>query len=218
MIATFLVGIIMMTGPSPAGVASQHEALQPGISVGGCTLGFALDGDDGRTYFAWAAHCGGVGHSVSSSGVSNFGVVVHTDHYDFSLIRVHPQYDHLVSGEVKGHPGVPTAVTTNQQTGHGHPLQFSGYALGYGAHPLTQENRAGIMTNQANTREYCATALVHWGDSGGPVIHTLTGSALGIVSRLGLNCLTPSSLTGPTIEGGLERAAQAGYHLTLRTA
>lgn len=213
---TLLVAITAAdAGPGP--VLQPGILVQPDLIVGSCTLGFALDGADGNVYFAHAAHCGTVGGQVSSEQIQDFGVRVYDDAWDFSLIRVHPQYAQYVSGTVKGHPGIPTGVTSSHEPNTGDLLRLSGYGLGYHLTPTTQEQRIGVVTPSITPDEYCAEAMVSNHDSGGPVIHAPTGKALGIVSRPGSSCLPPAALIGPTLAGGIARAAAAGYDLQIRT-
>ena len=89
----------------------------------------------------------------------------------------------------------------------GDTIQLSGYGLGYGTTPATQEQRTA--DHGLRRREhYDVTGPIHWGDSGGPLVHVRTGKALGIVSRL---CAGACSEEGPTVQGILAKAAAAGF-------
>ena len=95
----------------------------------------------------------------------------------------------------------------------GDSIQLSGYGLGYGTTQQTQEQRTAVMGFD-DAQTYDVSGPIHWGDSGGPLMHKRTGKALGIVSRL---CAGACSEEGPTVQGILAKAAAAGFPVTLRT-
>jgi hypothetical protein len=103
--------------------------------------------------------------------------------------------------------------TTPANTLTGDQIQLSGYGLGYGTTPTTQEQRRAVMGFD-DTEIYTVSGPIHWGDSGGPLVHIGTGRALGIVSRL---CAGACSEEGPTVQGILAKAASRGFSVTLRT-
>lgn len=204
----------------PGGVA-PNSPIRPGmvatVPAGQCTLNFIFDGPSGQVYVGIAAHCVEPGDTVTTTGYPHFGSVVYDDDAarDFALIQVRQEFVSSVSAEVKGHPGMPTGVTTFQETTVGDIVLLSGYGLLWSTTTITQEKRLGPLFSD-NQNSYCADAPALWGDSGGPVLHQKTGKALGFVSALGVFC--PSSLTGSTIQGAIAKATADGFPITLRTA
>ena len=205
------------------GAASAAVTLQPGAyhetDAGSCTLNFAYTGPSGETLLGTAAHCvERVGQGVRDIEGVQFGTVAFignadTTEQDYAFIRVEPEDVGRVSPAVKGHPAYPKGSTVPADTLSGDTIQLSGYGLGYGTTPTTQEKRTAVMGFD-DTELYTVTGPIHWGDSGGPLVHVRTGKALGIVSRL---CAGTCSEEGPTVQGILAKAAAAGFPVTLRT-
>ena len=204
------------------GTAAAAGTLQPGAyhetDAGSCTLNFVYDGG-GKTYLGTAAHCvERVGQTVQDIDGETFGTVAfigdaNTTEWDFAFIEVEAEDLGRVSPAVKGHPAYPKGSTVPTDTLRGDTIQLSGYGLGYGTTPTTQERRTAIMGFD-NTELYDVSGPIHWGDSGGPLVHVRTGKALGIVSRL---CAGACSEEGPTVQGILAKAAGRGFPVTLRT-
>jgi trypsin len=216
--------LTILAGAMPA--AGNHPAnpLQPGDIVNGpvgqCTLNFVFDGQGslaGNVYFGIAAHCVEPGNVMSSTGYAAFGTAVYDDDAftDFALIQVNTAVVPHVSSTVKGHPGLPTGVTSFAETNVGDTLKFSGYGLGFSSTSVTQERRVGVLISD-NASTYCAEGPILFGDSGGPVLHGPTGKALGIVSALSIS-LVSCSPTGPTVQASLNRASLDGFPIALRT-
>jgi hypothetical protein len=205
------------------GAAQAAVTLQPGAyhetDAGSCTLNFAYSGSGGQTYLGTAAHCvANVGQRVRDIEGVEFGSVAfigdaNTTEWDFAFIQVDAEDLSRVSAAVKGHPAYPKGSTVPADTLTGDTIQLSGYGLGYGTTPTTQEKRTAIMGFD-NTELYDVSGPIHWGDSGGPLVHVRTGKALGIVSRL---CAGACSEEGPTVQGILAKAASRGFPVTLRT-
>jgi hypothetical protein len=204
------------------GAASAATTLQPGAymetDVGSCTMNFVYDGG-GKTYLGTAAHCvDHIGQPVRDIDGVQFGTAAFignadTTATDYAFIAVDPEDLGRVSAAVKGWPAYPKGSTVPADTLAGDSIQLSGYGLGYGTTPTTQEQRTAVMgSDDAST--YDVTGPIHWGDSGGPLVHKRTGKALGIVSRL---CAGTCSEEGPTVQGILSKAAAAGFPVTLRT-
>jgi Trypsin-like peptidase domain len=202
--------------------ASAAVTLQPGAyhetDAGSCTLNFAYSGS-GKTYLGTAAHCvASIGQQVRDIDGTVFGKVAfigdqNATAWDFAFIEVDPEDLARVSPAVKGHPAFPKGATTPLETLVGDSIQLSGYGLGYGTTPATQEQRKAVMgTDDASI--YSVSGPIHWGDSGGPLVHIGTGKALGIVSRL---CAGACSEEGPTVQGILAKAASRGFAVSLRT-
>ena len=204
------------------GTAFGAVTLQPGAyhetDAGSCTLNFAYSGGGG-TLLGTAAHCvDSVGQRVRDSDGVEFGSVsfianADATATDFAFIKVDAEDVGRVSPRVKGHPQYPTGSTVPSDTVTGDRVQLSGYGLGYGTNPITQEKRQAIFTSD-DASIYRVAGPIHWGDSGGPLVHIKTGKALGIVSRL---CAGVCTEEGPTVQGILAKAAAAGYPVSLKT-
>jgi hypothetical protein len=217
--ATFATMALAIALP---GAAQAAVTLQPGAyhetDAGSCTLNFAYSGG-GKTYLGTAAHCvASIGQTVRDIDGTTFGKVAFIGNadvteWDFAFIEVDAEDLGRVSAAVKGHPAYPKGSTVPADTLTGDTIQLSGYGLGYGTTPTTQERRQAIMGFD-NTELYDVTGPIHWGDSGGPLVHVRTGKALGIVSRL---CAGACSEEGPTVQGILAKAAASGFPVTLRT-
>ena len=202
--------------------AQAAVTLQPGAyhetDAGSCTLNFAYSGGGG-TLLGTAAHCvESVGQRVRDIEGVEFGSVAfigdaNSTEWDFAFIRVDAEDVGRVSPAVKGHPTFPRGSTTAAETLTGDQIQLSGYGLGYGTNPATQEQRRAVMGFD-DAELYTVSGPIHWGDSGGPLVHIGTGRALGIVSRL---CAGTCSEEGPTVQGILAKAASRGFAVTLRT-
>lgn len=192
--------------------------IQPGAQarspLGGCTMNFVFDDQDGTRYIAIAAHCIDVGQRLSGSDVGEFGTCVwelfNADD-DFALIEIDANRLDRVNPAMRGWGG-PTGYTVSTETQQGDVLLFHGFGIVLGTTPVTR-SRAGILTGDT-TRQYSSQAPISPGDSGGPVLHKETGKALGLA-----NNIKPFSLAnGSTIERLIEKAGEAGYVLTLVTA
>jgi hypothetical protein len=219
----------LLTAAATIGVAAALPAaaqaavtLQPGAyhetDAGSCTLNFAYNGGGG-TLLGTAAHCvESVGQRVRDIEGVEFGSVAfigdaNSTEWDFAFIRVDAEDVGRVSPAVKGHPTFPRGSTTAAETLTCDQIQLSGYGLGYGTNPATQEQRRAVMGFD-DAELYTVSGPIHWGDSGGPLVHIGTGKALGIVSRL---CAGTCSEEGPTVQGILAKAAARGFPVTLRT-
>jgi hypothetical protein len=218
---TTLTTAVAVAALAPS-AASAAVTLQPGAyhetDAGSCTLNFAYAGG-GTSYLGTAAHCvSAVGQRVRDIEGVEFGSVAfigdaNTTAWDFAFIRVDAEDLGRVSPAVKGHPAFPKGFTTAADTLTGDSIQLSGYGLGYGTTPATQEQRKAVMGGD-DASIYTVTGPIHWGDSGGPLVHIGTGKALGIVSRL---CAGACSEEGPTVQGILAKAASRGFSVSLRT-
>jgi hypothetical protein len=215
-----LCALALMVVPASASAA---VTLQPGAyhetDAGSCTLNFAYTGPAGETLLGTAAHCvANVGQAVYDIDGVHFGNVAwigdeNTTERDFAFIEVLPAHTGRVSAAVKGHPQYPKGSTVPTDTLTADAIQLSGYGLGYGTNPFTQEKRQALH-QWDDTQIYGVAGPIHWGDSGGPLVHVKTGKALGIVSRL---CVGNCTEEGPTVQGILDGARAAGFPVTLRT-
>lgn len=215
-----LASFVVLASLLPGTVARAADMpIQPGAPasspIGGCTMNFVFDDQDGTRYIAIAAHCIDVGHRLSGAGVGEFGTCVwerFNGDDDFALIEIDAHRLGQVNPAMRGWGG-PTGYTVSTETKQGDVILFHGYGIGLGTTAVTR-SRAGILTGDT-TRQYNAQGPISPGDSGGPVLHEATGKALGLAN----NTQPPGSLAGgSTIERLIEKAGEAGYALTLVTA
>ena len=221
-LALTLLAVTALGLTAPAAHAAT-DPIQPGdyvgSSIGGCTLNFVFDGG-GKTYFGTAAHCvASVGETVRTLADEPFARVAMIGNpdvtaQDYAFLEVLPGYLSRVSPVVLGHAGTPTGVTPASATALGDQVDFSGYGLGFDLINVTRERRVGWIVGD-DASEYTLVGMDTWGDSGGPIVHTSTGGAYAIVSRL---CIGACTSEGPTVQGMLAKAAGRGLSLTLRTA
>ncbi|MDQ1710855.1 MAG: hypothetical protein QOE45_305 [Frankiaceae bacterium] len=223
-LATLAVTAAVVIPGTPASAANGF--LQPGdYMVAGnaaCTTNFVYDGTGslaGKVYLGTAAHCvTSVGQDVADVNGVVWGDVAligdaNATAPDYAFIEVRAAHVSRVRAAVKGHPNMPTGVTTSTETAAGDLVQISGYGLGFDFSTLTEENREAVLTSD-NASTHNVAGPIDFGDSGGPLVHVATGKALGIVSRL---CTGACTETGPTVQGLLALAAGRGFTVTLRT-
>lgn len=208
--------------------ASAQVKLQPGgelsTTLGGCTANFVYDGVGaraGKVYLGTAAHClEDVGDPVEDGSGTEFGDVafIHDEaeaSTDYAFIEVRTSELGRVDPSLKGYPTYPTGFTVPEDTTIGDLLQISGFGVGFGETGTTQEKRQGVLQSD-NAETYAMSGPSVNGDSGGPLVHIKTGKALGVISRYGFE--TASTDYGPTMQGVLDKAAKAGFAVTLRLA
>ncbi|MQA62922.1 MAG: hypothetical protein GEU86_15840 [Actinophytocola sp.] len=220
-----------------AGIGHAQEAapIQPGVSIssggGYCTLNWIYDGEGplaGKVYGGTAAHCvTEVGERISlatgslGENIQEFGSVAYIDDdLDYAFIEVDADAVGQVNPALKGHPAIPTGVSTTETSGTGDVMQFSGNGVGFHLLPLTQEQRVGILHSNDGTQHYVLGA-VSPGDSGGPVADVTDGNkAFGLVNTVGagvVNGLPYAGEGGVSLEGMFADAAAAGFTVSLRT-
>jgi hypothetical protein len=209
--------------PANAPAAPRVTAIQPGAQVstpvGNCTLNYVFQEADGTKYIGTAGHCAHTGQVARTlSPNREIGPVVWRENsaapgIDFALIRIDPARYAEVEPAVRMYGG-PTGVTSASETQIGDLLEVTGYGIVFGAAETTR-HRVGILLSDSD-HEYVADMIAVNGDSGGPVLHSRTGKALGVVSRYNL----PSSTDiGPTVGRILQKLRAAGYpSITLVTA
>ena len=194
-----LVALATATLGYTAPAAHAAHTIQPGVAIwlgsSGCTLNWIYDGSNGATYAGTAAHCTtGVGQVVNlatGNTLGSRGIRIGTVAYvsaalDFSLVAIDAGNLGLVNAAMKGHPNIPTGVSTASSSGLGDLIQFSGYGVGVDLTTATQESRVGVLAFNDGTQHY-TDGLVTPGDSGGPVADVTDGNkALGIVDTLGV--------------------------------
>jgi len=227
-------GLLVLAFFCLASSAQGQSKLQPGALHDGfatCTLNFVYDGlggNLGKVYLGTAAHCvEKVGGVVVDAEGEPFGTVAilgdpEVEEDDYAFIEIDPGHVSRVDPSVKGHPGIPTGVTTPDETSAGDVIQMSGYGMGFGASQTSQERRQGVLMSDTPER-YDVYGPNSFGDSGGPFVHVETGHALGFFTRFGFGTIHTGNpgdslrdSVGPTIQGTLARAAQKGFLVQLR--
>lgn len=200
--------------PAGADAAPPVTKIQPGAQVstpiGSCTLNFVFTTPTKR-YIGTAGHCGNVGQVArTSSPNQEIGPIVFSENQgapgiDFALIEIDPSRWGEIEPGVRTYGG-PTGVTTSSETSAGDVLLVTGYGVGFGATAITRD-RFGVLISD-NPNEYTADMIAVQGDSGGPVLHSQTGKALGVVSRFNLPLSTDR---GPTVERILAKLRSNGF-------
>jgi hypothetical protein len=229
LIGALVVGIVGI----PSG-ASAVVPIQPGSrmtlvdldgehrAIGTCSLGYVFDGKDehtGKVFISTAAHCAtDVGDDVmlleTSEVFGDYAAIgdSSTSAGDWALIEVRPEYHARISAAFKGYPQYPTDRTVPGHTAEGDSIRQTDWP--YGGVP--RQSRLVSDTGES----YVIAGPVIPFDSGGPLAHEASGGALGLVSR-GHNCRLPSlsceTYSGPTVQGILGKAAEAGFPIDLRT-
>lgn len=235
--AALVAAATALTAGVLAAPAHAAVVIQPGVAIhlggSGCTLNWIYDGtgtgNTGVVYGGTARHCTtgvgqvvnlATGNTVGSDGIRIGTVAYVSSALDFSLVAIDAGNLSLVNPALKGHPGIPTGVSTATTSKLGDLIQFSGYGVGFDLTQQTQESRVGVLAFNDGTQHY-VDGPVSPGDSGGPVADITDGNkALGIVDTLGISA---SSAYGATVgEGGvslpalLADAANAGVPIALR--
>lgn len=200
---------------------SRAEApIQPGArmtSPAGCTLNFVFR-DASHTYIGTAGHCvDHLGQEVRTPdgriGLVAFHVLEDAD--DFALIRLDRQVLGRVRPNALGGAG-PTGVASGAETAVGDVVRLYGYGMVYGSSEATRP-RSGILLSD-DSEQWRAALPAIFGDSGGPVLHSRSGTALGIISGIGFDQTRPHTVLGTTVERALELVAEAGLPVKLATA
>jgi hypothetical protein len=229
-----LVTFALAFSPFSQAPASAAVTIQPGVSIvnetgGQCTTNWVYDGTGshaGEVFIGTAAHCvDAVGEAITmqtgtfgtaSQVIGEVALMGSEEGLDYALIRVDPANEGQVSPAMKGHPQIPTGVSTSETAVAGDIVQFSGNGVGFHATAVTQESRVGVLHFNDGV-SWSAIGPISPGDSGGPVADTTDGNkALGVVDVLcvGTQCLGGG---GVTLEAVLADAAARGFPVTLRT-
>lgn len=226
------IGISLLAGPV---TEAAEPVIQPGVSIttdgGYCTLNWIYDGagaQGGKVYGGTAAHCvSGVGERVSlatgslGSAIAEFGTVAYVDDdLDYAFIEIDAARVAQVNPALKGHPAIPTGVSTTDTAKQGDVIQFSGNGVGFHLLGPTQEQRKGVLHSNDGTQHY-VLGTVSPGDSGGPVADVTDGNkALGLVNTVGVgvvNGLPYAGEGGISLQGMFADAAESGFTVRLRT-
>lgn len=218
----------VVVAQAPVAQAQEPAPIQPGVSIetggGFCTLNWIYDGG-AHVYGGTAAHCVSkegqrVSLATGSLGepIEEFGTVRYIDDdLDYAFIQIDAAKEGRVDPALKGHPQIPTGVSTDAGTGD--LMQFSGNGVGFHLLPITQEQRVGVLHSNDGTQHYILGAVTP-GDSGGPVANLSDGDkAFGIVNTVGagVNGLPYAGEGGVSLEGMLKDAKAGGFPVQLRT-
>lgn len=197
-----------------AHAAPAVTAIQPGANVvigpNSCTLNFVFETTT-KKYIGTAGHCGNVGQiAKSSSPTKDIGPIVYSENsgapgIDFALIEIDPVRWSEIQPSVRSYGG-PVGATNAAETSTGDIVLVTGYGVGFSLTSTTRD-RSGVLISD-NANEYVTDMVAVNGDSGGPVLHSKTGKALGTVSRYNLPLSTD---IGPTVERILAKLRNNGY-------
>ncbi len=242
LVLALLSPFVVATAPDTARV----ETVQPGafaLFEDGdlCTLNWVFDevvpaaaDRDARVFIGTAAHCtSGVGQTVALATPSiavtfetgpTFGRVAHIDDdLDFALVEIDPSWHDRVDPSMRGHPDIPTGVSTTATAAFGDLLQLSGNGIGYHQSAPTREQRVAALSTNSG-RWFWAFGSATPGDSGGPVANLSDGgTALGLATAIAVGYVDDSTtglqagINGVSIEGAMADAAGDGIELRLRT-
>lgn len=229
---------------APAPVAHASEVVQPGASIltasSYCTANWIYDEvltadeqleRDPRVFVGTAGHCvEEVGEEISlatgtlGDSTVTFGEVAYIDDdLDYTFIEVYPEHHDRVDPAMKGHPTIPSGVSTQETAEPGDMMQFSGHGVGFHATEPTQEERVGILNYNDGVQHYIIGPVSN-GDSGGPVADLDDdGKAFGIVNTItagvnsGAMTVVVAGEGGVSLEGLLADADAAGLTVEVRT-
>lgn len=234
-VATVAVSAAIASLAAVPATQAADPAIQPGVSIyngsGYCTLNWIYDGtgaQSGKVYGGTAGHCvDGVGQRISLStgslgtAIQEFGTVAYLDDdLDYAFIEIDAARVGQVKPALKGHPAIPTGVSTTGTAKQGDVIQFSGNGVGFHLLAPTQEQRKGVLHSNDGTQHYVHGAVTP-GDSGGPVADVTDGNkALGLVNTVGVGVVDNLPYAGEggiSLEGMFTDAAKSGFTLTLRT-
>lgn len=213
---------------------------------GSCTLGWILDrfveAPDPGTEEAGEEHEGvyaAVSENCIGSG-SNGEVFLRRDIFEkidppqrigrvalrapgtgYAFVRIDERHLDLVDPSMKGHPEIPTGVSTAATSSPGDVIRLSGHGIGFHAHEATREGRAGILSFNDGTRHGVTGPTITNGDHGAPVADVTDGNkALGVLT-IPEGWLFPdpvgSGVTGLSLEGILADALEREWDMRLRT-
>jgi hypothetical protein len=225
-----------------APASAAEPKIQPGESIVAdgayCTLNWIYDGtgaEAGQVFAGTAAHCvTGVGQEVSLAAgslgdpierIGEVAFVGNADEHgrDYAFIRIDDEDLPQVDAALKGHPAIPTGVSTQATASLGDVMQFSGNGVGFHLTQPTRESRVGIL-NWTDGSEHEATGPVTPGDSGGPIANVTDGNkAYGIVDTVGVGInadalhVVTAGEGGANLEFVLADAASRGFSVELRT-
>lgn len=227
---TAVAGVLACTAPAHSAPVAPGTLIQVGI--GQCTAGFVVDGTGrqaGRVFVLTAAHCSEtVGDRAGTPDGERLGEVVQRGFPDlvasgargddWALIEVDAERRGDVSAALVGHPGLPSPGflgTSGWCPGDG--VTTSGWGSPFEVSATTRERRPGALVAHG-PRTWGALAPMFFGDSGGPVVHSPSGRAIGLVSGLGGSETVNGSVDGPSLVGIFGALRERGISARVRPA
>lgn len=201
----------------------ESVPIRPGASLGGyCTFNFLFyDNATGAAYIGTAGHCTEeAGERVSIPEVGEIGTVVYDSDVaegadpavDFALIQLDDERVAQANPRMLGHDG-PTGIYSAGENVLGQEVGLHGYGMVLGEQEATRD-RSGILFS-ADERMYTADMPAVNGDSGSPLLHLGTGTAVGIISHYGIGAVPPSTDEGPVLGFILSELAKGGFPVQL---
>lgn len=240
LVSATAVAVALMIGFPPAGAEDQpvepafgplSSPIRPGSSLGGyCTFNYIfyevvfptpeVPEPIPDVYIGTAGHCTDEpGERAELAGFGEIGTVAYDSDIaasgvDFSLIEIDPGLVAQTNPQMRGFEG-PTGVATPSMLEVGDRVDVYGYGVVVGQLEETRP-RFGLLTDWTND-EYVADMPAVNGDSGAPLLHDETGTALGIISRYGIGQVPPSTDVGPLVDWALRESRAAGFDIVLAT-
>lgn len=222
--------MVAETEPVKPAFGPLSSPIRPGSSMGGCTYNYIyyelvyptpeVPNPVPDVFIGTAGHCTDeLGERTSVPGVGEIGTVVYDSDVagvgvDFSLIQLDPERVTQTNPQMRGYEG-PTGLATPAMLALGDRVDVYGYGLVVGQREETRP-RWGLLTDWTDT-EYVADMPAVNGDSGSPLLHDESGTALGIISRYGTDQVPPSTDVGPLITWVLQEVRAAGFDVVLAT-
>lgn len=210
-------------GPREPAWGDESGPIRPGASLGGyCTFNFLFyDNVTGAAYIGTAGHCTEeAGERVSIPDVGEIGTVVYDSDVadgadvdvDFALIELDADRVAQANPRMLGHDG-PAGIYSPGEGALGQEVGLHGYGMVLGEQEATRD-RSGILFSM-DERMYTADMPAVNGDSGSPLLHLGTGTAVGIISHYGIGAVPPSTDEGPVLAFILSELAKGGFPVQL---
>lgn len=206
------------------GPNTSASVIRPGAEArtaeGYCTYNF-LFYDNSNAYIGTAAHCTDkIGEVASLGNGTRIGTVVYDSDrtagadsaVDFALIKLDANRIAWAHPQMIAHNG-PTGIANRTDLPLGEELSIYGYGLLFGETSPTRA-RDGVLVS-TTIKLYRADMPAVNGDSGGPILETDTGKAVGIISHYGFTSATTDE--GPLMTFVMAELQKAGYNVTLAT-
>lgn len=206
------------------GPNTTASVIRPGAEAqtaeGYCTYNFLFH-DNSNAYIGTAAHCTDkIGEVAALGNGTRIGVVVYDSDrtagadkdVDFALVKLDANRVGWAHPQMLGHDG-PKGIAQRANLTLGEPLSIYGYGLVFGETNPTR-SRDGVLVSTTATLYRADMPAVN-GDSGGPILETSTGHAVGIISHYGFTAGTTDE--GPLMTFVMAELQKAGFHVTLAT-
>lgn len=206
-------------GPNTA-ASFIRPGAEASTAEGYCTYNF-LFYDSSNAYIGTAAHCTDkIGEVAALGNGTRIGVVVYDSDrtaganadVDFALIKLDANRVAWAHPQMIGHDG-PKGIAVRANLTIGEPLSFYGYGLLFGSASPTRA-RDGVLVSTTATLYRADMPAVN-GDSGGPILETSTGHAMGIISHYGFTAGTTDE--GPLMTFVMAELQKANFNVTLAT-